>query len=167
MTNSKALRRSLALILGGTLTCALNTGFAFNMGNMMNPSKWMGGGGNRNSDYDEGPWGGPGYGYGGPGYGGYGGPGYGGYGGPGYGGYGGPGYGGPGGYGAPGYGYGGGYPGGYDAGAPGAYGVSSPVPAPTTSMPIYGTPSAASTGGQSELEQLRERVRMLEGAGVR
>jgi hypothetical protein len=52
MTNSKALRRSLALILGGTLTCALNTGFAFNMGNMMNPSKWMGG--DRGRDYDDG-----------------------------------------------------------------------------------------------------------------
>jgi len=61
---------------------------AFNMGNMMNPSRWFGG--NRGYDrYDD---------YG-PGYGGYG-PGYGGYG-PGYGGYG-PGYGG--GYGYPGYG---------------------------------------------------------------
>jgi hypothetical protein len=75
---------------------------AFDMGNMMNPSKWFGG--NRDHDdyyYDR--WGGPGYGgYGyGPGWGGYG-PGWGGYG-PGWGGYPGYGYG----YGAPGYGYGG------------------------------------------------------------
>jgi len=70
---------------------------AFNMGKMMNPSKWMKGGGKDNYDDDYDRYGGPGYGYGGPGYG-YGGPGYG-YGGPGYG-YG-PGYGG---YGAPGYG---------------------------------------------------------------
>ena len=75
---------------------------AMDFGNMMNPSKWMGGGNNdRGYGYGGGPgyggpgYGGPGYGYGGPaGYGG--GPGYG-YGGPG--GYGGgPGYGGPGGY---------------------------------------------------------------------
>jgi hypothetical protein len=79
-----------------------NTAHAFDMGNMMNPSKWMGN--NRDDDYYDrrgygygGPgWGNPGYGYGGPGWGGY--PGYG-YGAPGWGGY--PGYG----YGAPGYGY--------------------------------------------------------------
>ncbi len=71
---------------------------AFDMGNMMNPSKWVGGNNDRYDDdddyYDYGPP--PGYGgYGGPGYGGYGAPGYGGgYGGPGYGGYGAPGYGG-------------------------------------------------------------------------
>ena len=81
-----------------------STTYAFDMGNMMNPSKWMGGNNDsdRYDDYDYG-YGGPGYGYGGyPGYG-YGGYGYGGYG---YGGYGGPGYG-YGGYGGPGYGYGG------------------------------------------------------------
>jgi len=73
-----------------------NAAHAFDMGNMMNPSKWVDS--NRDDDdYDR-----RGYGYGGPG-GGY--PGYG-YGGPGWGGY--PGYG----YGAPGYGY----P-GYGAGA--------------------------------------------------
>ena len=71
---------------------------AFNMGNMMSPSRWMGNN-NDNDRYDDdygyrdgyGYGGAPGYGYGGmPGYG-YGGvPGYGGYGGvPGYGGYGG------------------------------------------------------------------------------
>jgi hypothetical protein len=104
MIERRTLRRSLALILGGTLTLTLSTGLAFNMGNMMNPSKWMGG--DRDRDYyDAGPWGGPGYRHGGPG--GYGGA-------PGYG------YGGPGGYGgAPGYGYGG--PGGY-GGVPGGYG---------------------------------------------
>jgi len=95
------------LALGlGSLILATNVQ-AFDFGDMMNPSKWMGGRNNdRYSDYGPGPgygYGGPGYGYGGPGYG-YGGPGYG-YGGPGYG-YGGPGYG-YGGYGGPGYGYGG------------------------------------------------------------
>ncbi len=74
---------------------------AMNFGDMMNPSKWMGGNSNRDR-YDDGYYGG------GPGWGGY--PGYG-YPGYGYGGY--PGYGYPGyGYGGyPGYGYGGGYPG--------------------------------------------------------
>ena len=117
MIERRTLRRSLALILGGTLTLTLSTGFAFNMGNMMNPSKWMGG--DRDRDYyDAGPWGGPGYRHGGPG--GYGGaPGYG-YGGPGgYGGAPGYGYGGPGGYGGdPGSGYGG--PGGYGGPPPSA-----------------------------------------------
>jgi len=62
-------------------------------GDFMNPSKWFGGR-DRDRDYyyDRGYYGGPGYGYGYPGYGGYGYPGYG---------YGYPGYG----YGAPGYGY--------------------------------------------------------------
>ena len=69
---------------------------AMDMGNMMNPSKWMGGN-NDNDRYDD-YGGGPGYGYGGPGYGGA--PGYG-YGGdPSYGGA--PGYGGATAYGAPG-----------------------------------------------------------------
>ena len=75
MKNRTILRRTLALILGSTMICGAATGFAFDMGNMMNPSKWMGGNRDR------------GYGYGGPG-------GYGG--GPGYG------YGGPSGYGSPG-----------------------------------------------------------------
>ena len=56
---------------------------AFDMGNMMNPSKWVGGNNDRDryddDYYDYGPP--PGYGYGG-----YGAPGYGGYGAPGYGG---------------------------------------------------------------------------------
>ena len=120
-----------------------NPAAAFDMGNMMNPSKWMGGGNNDRDRYDD-YYDGPGYGYGGPGYGGpgygyggYGGPGYGGYGGPGYGGYGGPGYGGYGG--GPGYGYGGGY-----GGAPG-----------------YG---AAGTGSrEAEIQQLKDRLRQLEG----
>ena len=97
MSDQMTLRRTTTLILGLALVTGGEAAFAFDFGNMMNPSKWVGGG--RDRDYDDGPWGRPGYGYGGPGYG-YGGPGYG-YGGPGYG-YGGPGYG----YGAPGYGYG-------------------------------------------------------------
>ena len=86
---NKAIKLS-AVIAASSLLLA-GTAQAFNMGNMMNPSKWMGG--NSNSDrYND-------YG-GGPGYGGYGG-GPGGYGGPGYGG----GYGGAPGYsGAPAYG---------------------------------------------------------------
>ncbi len=118
MIHSTFLRSALALIVGSTLAGTLSTGFAFDMGNMMDPSQWMGGGGDRD-DYDDGPWGGPGYGYGGPG--GFGGPAYG-YGGPET--YGVPGYGysGPGAYGSPGYGYGG--PGPY--GSPG-YGYSGPL----------------------------------------
>lgn len=177
MTKQTILRRSLIAILGTLVVGATTPSVAFNMGDMMNPSKWMGGGRNRDRGYDDGPYGGPGYGYGGPGgYGGgpgFGGPGYGGYGGgPGYGGYGGPeyGYGGPGGYGGgPGYGPGGGYPGGYGSGAPADYG-SAPIapPAPTGStMPVYGAPSSVPAGGQSELERLRNRVRELEGSGVR
>jgi hypothetical protein len=49
-----------------------NTSFAFDMGNVMNPSKWMGGNTNRDRYNDDGGGygypGGPGYGYGGPGY---------------------------------------------------------------------------------------------------
>jgi hypothetical protein len=42
-----------------------NTAYAFNMGNMMNPSKWMGG--NKDKDRYDDYRGGPGYGYpGGP-----------------------------------------------------------------------------------------------------
>jgi hypothetical protein len=104
------------------------TAHAFDMGNMMNPSKWMNNNNDRYDDYR----GGPGYGYGYPGYGGY----YGGY--PGYGGPGGY-YGGYPGYGAPGYGYGG-YPG---------YGGSTVV------VP-------GNSGGNSEVQQLKARIRQLE-----
>lgn len=64
----------------------MGSAYAFNMGNMMNPSKWMGG--NKNQDHGSDYYGGPGYG-GAPGYGG--GPGYGSA--PGYGYGGAPGYG--------------------------------------------------------------------------
>ena len=93
--------RNCSLAAAGLLL--VNTANAFDMGNMMNPSKWMGGNKNDDDRYDYGGYGG------GPGYGGYpggygGGPGYGGYGGdPGFG-YGMPGYGGTPGYGtAPAY----------------------------------------------------------------
>jgi len=70
---NKAIKFSTAIVASGLLLAS--TAHAFDMGNMMNPSKWMGG--NKNSDrYDD--YGGPG-GYGG-GPGGYGG-GPGGYGG--------------------------------------------------------------------------------------
>ncbi|MGA7982626.1 MAG: hypothetical protein WCA32_20690, partial [Chromatiaceae bacterium] len=62
MNNRMILRRTLALILGSTMMCGAGIGFAFDMGNMMNPSKWMGG--NRDRGYGDD---GPGYGYGGPG----------------------------------------------------------------------------------------------------
>lgn len=96
------------------------TAFPFDMGNMMNPSKWMGG--DKDKDrYDDYGWGGP-YGYGpGYGYGGWPGYGYGGYPGYGYGGY-------------PGYGYGGypGYPGGYGYGGVPGYGATSTIVVPST-----------------------------------
>ena len=100
MSKQKLIIYSAMLAIGGSSLAIVPSAYAFNMGNVMNPSKWMGGNKDRYDDdyYDRGR-----YGYGRP-YGGYGGP-YGGYGGP-YGGYGGPyGYGGyPGyGYGAPGY----------------------------------------------------------------
>jgi hypothetical protein len=110
-----AMSALVAVSIAGLMS--VDVAQAAGMGDMMNPSKWFGGGGNRDRDaYGPGGYGAPGYG-GGPGYGGYGAPGYGG--GPGYGGYGAPGYGGGpgyGSYGAPGYGGGPGY-GGY--GAPG------------------------------------------------
>ncbi len=122
MIDKTILRRAIILTFSVAMVAGSGVGHAFNMGNMMNPSKWLGGSSNKDRDrrdyYDD-RYGGQGYGYGGPGYG-YGGPGYG-YGGPGYG-YGGPGYG----YGAPGYGYGG--P-GYGYGAPGQAGSSAqPLP---------------------------------------
>jgi hypothetical protein len=108
------MRRAATLILGLTLAAGGGSAFAINFGDMMNPSKWMGG--NKNRDRDDRDYYGPGYGYGGPGWG-YGGPGYG-YGGPGYG-YGGPGYG----YGGPGWGYGAPGYGGYGAPGYGGYGA--------------------------------------------
>lgn len=109
------------------------------MSDMMNPSKWMGGG---DKDEEPGYGGGPGYGPrpGGPGYGqGYGGPGYGpGYGGPGQGG---PGYGGPA-YGGPGYGQ------GYPQPAPpsGGPGYSAPPSGPAYGGPAPGYRNTPPTG---------------------
>jgi hypothetical protein len=149
---NKAIKVS-AIIAASSLLLA-GTAHAFNMGNMMNPSKWMGG--NRDDDrYGDyggpgGYGGGPGYYGGGPGYGGYGGgpgygmdPGYGGYGGgPGYGGYGGgPGYGMDPAYGGvPGYGS-----------APAAGGV-----------PAYSAPPGGSASDAAEIERLKARIKKLE-----
>ena len=83
--------KTASAILATTGSLLAGSAYAMNFGDMMNPSKWMGGSHDRDDYYR----GGPGYGY--PGWGGY--PGYG-Y--PGWGGY--PGYGYPG-YGYPGYGY--------------------------------------------------------------
>ena len=126
MTNKVIFRRAVLVVCSTAMLTAAGVGHAFDMGNMMNPSKWFGGG-NRDRDYyGDGYGGGPGYGYGGPGYG-YGGPGYGyggyGYGGPGYG-YGGPGYG----YGGPGYGGYGGAPGYGGYGGYGGQGYPAPAP---------------------------------------
>jgi hypothetical protein len=43
MSNRMILRRTLALILGSAIMGSAGIAFAFDMGNMMNPSKWMGG----------------------------------------------------------------------------------------------------------------------------
>ena len=127
------------LIVAVSLLLA-NSVYAMDMGNMMNPSKWMGGNNNRDrydDDYDRRGYDrAPGYGYGGaPGYGG-GAPGYGYGGAPGYGG-GTPGYGGAPGYGggSPGYGYGG--------------------------APAYEAPKTESN--EAEIMRLKERIRQLEG----
>ena len=124
MSKEVILKRAAILTFSIATIAGSVSGYAVDMGNMMNPSKWFGGNKDRGDYYDD-RRGGPGYGYGAPGYG-YGGPGYG-YGAPGYG-YGAPGYG----YGAPGYGYG--APGygygapGYGYGAPGQAGTSAPPP---------------------------------------
>ena len=153
---NKAIKFGTVIVASGLLLAG--TAHAMDMGNMMNPSKWMGG--NKNSDrYDD--YGGPG-GYGG-GPGGYGG-GPGGYGGaPGYGG----GYGGgPGGYGgAPGYGggrYGGG-PGGYGGapgygGGPGGYGGAPGY----GGGPGYIAPASGTASDAAEIEQLKARIKKLE-----
>ena len=135
-----------ACIVAASLLLA-NSASAFDMGKMMNPSKWMGG--NKDSDRYDDYYGGPGYGYPGgpPGYGyGYGYGGAPGYGPPGYG------YGGAPGYGPPGYGYGG----APSYGAAPAYGYGG--------APTYGAPASGST--QEELMQLKNRIRQMEG-GVR
>jgi hypothetical protein len=146
MKNRAILRRTLALLVGAGFVAAAGTSFAMDFGNMMNPSKWMGGSKDRDrGDYYGGPGYGPGYGYGGPGYG-WGGPGYG-WGGPGYG-WGGPGYG----YGAPGYGYG--------YGAPGYGGYGMPAPAAGLQQP-------GAANSQAEIEALKQRINQLEQGEVK
>lgn len=124
---------------------------AFDFGNMMNPSKWMGGG-DRYDDYDDGPygrpWGGP-YGGGPPG-----GP------------YGGGPWGGPYGGGPWGGAYGPGPYGGAPYGQPGAYGAPPahrPAPAAATAAPS--APAAKASPpvvSSSEVDALRQRIRELE-----
>lgn len=96
MRYEKFMKRAVIGIVSAVMVTSASVASAFNMGNMMNPSKWFGGSRDRGyDDYYDGP---GGYGYGGPPYGapGYGAPGYG------VPGYGAPGYGAPG-YGAPAY----------------------------------------------------------------
>ena len=134
---NKERKLTVSIVAAGLLLA--NPVYAFDMGNMMNPSKWMDN--NKDKDRYDDYYDGPGYGYPGgpPGYG-YGGPGYGG---PGYG------YGGDPGYGAgPGYGYGGDP--GYGA-APGSGGT-----------PAYSAPGTESR--EAEIRQLKERLRQLEGS---
>jgi hypothetical protein len=129
----------------GSLTY-VPTAEAFGFGDMMNPSKWMGGKNRDRDRYDDDYYDGPG-GYGG-------GPGYG-YGGPGYG-YGGPGYGGPG------YGYG--APGGYGYGAP-AYGApayGAPGVAPAAPAAPAAAPATTRSSSASEIEALKRRIDELE-----
>ena len=151
---------------------------AFDMGNMMNPSKWMGGKKDKDrydDDYYEDDFYGPppGYGYGAPGYG-YGAPGLG-YGAPGYGGYGAPGYGG---YGAPGYGADPALRGlqGYDYGTAGAPSSGSAYSGPSYGGNYTGPSDSSSydsgsgygpgitTDDQQEIQRLKERIRKLEEA---
>ncbi len=124
---------SLAAVVG--VTGYVPVAQAFNFGDMMNPSRWMGGGRNRDryddgygdyGPYGGGPWGG------GP----YGGP-YGGgpYGAP-FGGYGVPGYGGPG-YGAP---------------------MAAPAPAAPAA------PAQSSSSNQGEIDALKRRIEELEAS---
>jgi hypothetical protein len=74
MTSKTGNRKAIVLVAAAMLTAGSGIASAFDFGNMMNPSRWMGG--NRGDDYYGDGSGGPGYGYGAPGYG-YGAPGYG------------------------------------------------------------------------------------------
>lgn len=95
LKKSLVLGMAVAFSAGGLLSA--NVAQGANFGDMMNPSKWFGGGRDRDDYYDryyyDRYYGGPGYGWRAPGYG-WGAPGYGYYGAPGYG-WGAPGYGAP------------------------------------------------------------------------
>lgn len=140
MKNRTTVPGVMTLAIGLLVAHAAN---AFDFGNMMNPSKWMGNKDRYDDDYYDRGYGYPGYGYG-PGYapGGY----YGGA--PGYG-YGVPAYGG-----APAYGYG--VAPDY-ATTPGA-----------TVAPAYGgangSPATSSSDANEQIERLQERIRALEEA---
>ena len=138
---------SYSAVLAVAALLLANNAFAFNFGNMMNPSKWMD---NDDDYYDDEYYGGPGP-YGPP-------PGY--YGGPGFApGYGAPGYGAPG-YGAPGYGAPG-YGGGYAAPA-------APSAPPQGYGPDHNLPDTHSSyeynRDKEEIARLKERIRKLEQA---
>lgn len=130
----KALPRVGFMLLASVLIYA-PVSHAFNFGNMMNPNRWMGSGGDRDrydDGYPGGPYGPPGYGY----------P---------YGGYApGPGYAAPG-YAAPGY------------GAPmQGYGMPA-YPAAPTAVPV--APATGSgTADSAEVQALKRRVEELEAA---
>jgi len=117
---------------------------AFGFGNMMNPNRWFGGGGDRDRDrYDDGYYGAAPYGYGYPG----------GYAAPGYAvpGYAPPGYAVPG-YATPGY--------GVPAYTAPAAAVAKPAPAASTAKP----PPVISAD-EAEIARLKKRISELEAAG--
>lgn len=173
MINHSNFRQIVAALVGAGLIGSAQSALAFDMGNMMNPSNWMGG--DRQHERDRG-WDEPGYGA--PG--GYGMPGWsgmpynqgwpGGYAMPGA-------YGAPNGYGAPmgypgsgAYGPQGGY-GGYSgptqpgmSGYPGAPapGMAPPIAAPATQGGAYGVSTPGGELGISEIDALKARVRELE-----
>ena len=156
-------KRMIFLLVTGLIVA--DAAQAFGFGNMMNPSRWMGGDGDR---YDEDYYDAPAYGYGYPG----------GYAAPGYAapGYAPPGYAAPG-YTAPGYGYGAPvyqapavtpvYP------APAIIAPVPPVaappvvaaPAPAASAPAAAKPPPVMTADEAEIARLQKRIRELEAAG--
>lgn len=83
MKKRAAVVLTTLVLIGVDNLVLLDTADAGSPFNMMNPSRWFGGNRNYDDYYDDGYYGGPGYGYGAPGYG-YGAPGYG-YAPPGYG----------------------------------------------------------------------------------
>jgi hypothetical protein len=128
------------LFLLAISVAVMDTAHAFGFGNMMNPSRWFGGG-NRDR-YDNDYYGAPPYGYGYPG------------------GYAAPGYAAPGyttpGYPAPGYGYGApAYP------APAA----ATAPAAKATEPETKTPAVISAD-EAEIARLKQRISELEAQGV-
>ncbi len=147
----QAPRTTKVIFLLAMTMATVDVAQAFGFGNMMNPSRWMGGDRDRDDDY----YGAAPYGYGYPG------------------GYAAPGYAPPGyvqpGYAAPGYGY------GYGAPVYPAPVIAAPapaaVPAPVVAAPAPAAKAAAAkpppvlTADEAEIARLQKRIRELEAAG--